>query len=330
MLPTSIEINDFIDKNLAVKLKTLNSQRKKTLLASFTGCVSILLVMGVMIGVNFATINSPNHTLILIGSIIAVFVFTMILAFYNRNNSVPDFESTFKEEIIQPLIHFINPEFRYKSDSHINHNEFLQSGFFENDSYNYTGNDQLIGKYNEVLFQFCDLYVTKTPTFKTKNESDYEVFSGNFFMAKFNKPFKSETYLVPNYSITENLMGSDLDTDSFMVSNSAMGEKVILEDPEFNKLFKVYSSDQIEARYILTPSFMERIKHIQRKTNGKLFVSFRKDLIFIANNNEFDYFEPDFYKNLDSKVAILEYYQEIKELLTIIDDLKLNIKIWKE
>lgn len=285
--------------------------------------------MSVTVGVNFITLNSPNHTQILISSFAGVFLLLMGYAFYVRKNSVADFESTFKEEIIKPLISFINKDFIYKPDSYISHNEFLKTGFFENQLYNYDGNDQLIGKHNDVLFQFCDLWVTKTPSIKTNNQSDYNVFCGNFFMAKFNKSFKFETYIIPTYSFRENLIGDDFDTQTFLVDNWCFGDKVQLEDPEFTKLFSVFSKDQIESRYILTPTLMERIKKVQEKTRGKLFISFRNDMIFIANNNGFDYFEPDFYKSINSKEAILEYYKEITDLLSIIDELQLNIKIWK-
>ncbi len=40
-------------------------------------------------------------------------------------------------------------------------------------------------------------------------------------------------------------------------------EKVTLEDVEFNEFFDVFSDSQIESRYLLTTSFMERIKTIQ-------------------------------------------------------------------
>lgn len=329
MLPTQQEVNQFIDRNFSNKLEKLNSQRKKSLASSFSGCVTIVLVMGVVMGVNFLTLGSPHHTQILIGSFAVVFVITMAYSIYARRNTVEDYEYLFKNEVIEPLIKFINKDFVYKPESHISHQEFLKSGFFVNDAYQYDGNDQLIGKYNDVLFQFCDLYVTKTPAIKTKNQSDYTVFYGNFFMAKFNKPFQSETYIIPNYSLKENVLGDDFDTGSFLADTWNFGDKVLLEDVEFNKMAKVYAHDQVEARYILTTSMMERIKKVQQKTKGKLFISFRNDLVFIANNNGFDYFEPNFYKSINSKEAILGYYNEIVDLLGIIDELKLNVKIWR-
>ena len=39
-------------------------------------------------------------------------------------------------------------------------------------------------------------------------------------------------------------------------------EQVILEDADFNECFDVYSDDQVEARYLITPSFIERFKNL--------------------------------------------------------------------
>ena len=65
-----------------------------------------------------------------------------------------------------------------------------------------------------------------------------------------NKNFSGQTIVVPKY----------------INYNARNNEEVILEDTNFRKLNNVYSTDQIEARYLLTPSFMERIKSI-----GKIF-----------------------------------------------------------
>ena len=37
-------------------------------------------------------------------------------------------------------------------------------------------------------------------------------------------------------------------------------QDVKLEDISFDKRFNVYTKDQVEARYLTTPTFMERLK----------------------------------------------------------------------
>lgn len=46
-------------------------------------------------------------------------------------------------------------------------------------------------------------------------------------------------------------------------------ERVRLVDPMFEKIFEVYSTDQVMSRYLLTPSFMERLLSLETAMKGK-------------------------------------------------------------
>lgn len=46
-------------------------------------------------------------------------------------------------------------------------------------------------------------------------------------------------------------------------------ERIGLVDPSFEKLFEVYGTDQVMARYLLTPSFMERLLDLEKLLSGK-------------------------------------------------------------
>jgi len=46
-------------------------------------------------------------------------------------------------------------------------------------------------------------------------------------------------------------------------------ERIGLVDPGFEKAFEVYGSDQVLARYMLTPSFMERLLALESSLQGK-------------------------------------------------------------
>ena len=73
-------------------------------------------------------------------------------------------------------------------------------------------------------------------------------------------------------------------------------QKVTLEDSEFNQMYDIYSDDQVEARYILTPTFMERLKNVREVIGGfdvhclienkyiTLFIETPNDFFEIGNN----------------------------------------------
>ncbi len=84
------------------------------------------------------------------------------------------------------------------------------------------------------------------------------VFRGQCLIAQFHKPFQGVTKVF-----------RDAGAFNFLAKLGKGYPRVKLEDPEFEKAFEVYGSDQIEARFILTPDFMERLLKLEKTFEGK-------------------------------------------------------------
>ena len=65
-----------------------------------------------------------------------------------------------------------------------------------------------------------------------------------------------------------------------------------LEDPAFEKLFAVYATDQVEARYLLSPSLMERLVASRQKLDAKVQAAFMDDHVILAIPDAYNRFEP--------------------------------------
>lgn len=107
--------------------------------------------------------------------------------------------------------------------------------------------DLIRGTYEGVALEMQELKLTRGSGKNKKN-----VFKGVIFIAEFNKKFAGRTYIKKDMGKFSNWLES--------LTNDL--EKVELEDPEFEEMFEVFSTNQIEARFILTTSFMERIKRL--------------------------------------------------------------------
>lgn len=105
-------------------------------------------------------------------------------------------------------------------------------------------------------------------------------------------------------------------------------ETIKLEDTDFNKKFTVQSSDQIEARYIMTPAFMERLKNIQTTFGTQnIKCSFFDDKIMFAISTDKDLFEiGDLHKPLENESQIHDFYNQIISIYEMIDYFKLAEK----
>ena len=103
---------------------------------------------------------------------------------------------------------------------------------------------------------------------------------------------------------------------------------VELENDELNKSFVVYSNDQIEARYILTPALMERIGVLNQRCSNTISLSFINANMYIAFPLAKNYFEPPIYKTLLKPNLLDEDLSVLSFMHDIVHELDLNTRIW--
>ena len=106
--------------------------------------------------------------------------------------------------------------------------------------------------------------------------------------------------------------------------------RVKLENPDFEKTFDVYSTDQIEARYLLSPSMMERLLALDREFNKNITISFRDSNILIAIPESRNHFEASIWKPMDDLSQLKNDFSMIHALVSIVEDLNLNTRIWSK
>ena len=143
-----------------------------------------------------------------------------------------------------------------------------------------------------------------------------EIFKGIIIHLEMNKNFSGQTIVLKDKGV-------------FNFLNKAPGlQKVTLEDYIFEKEFEVYSNDQLEARYLLTTAFMERILKIKNayKTN-KIQLSFFNNSLLIAVNTKKNMFEStSLFKKTTDRKMINQTFDQFISIMSIIELLKLHQK----
>ena len=105
-------------------------------------------------------------------------------------------------------------------------------------------------------------------------------------------------------------------------------QEINLESVDFSKMFKVYSTDQIEARYLLTTAFMERLMEISKKEYvDKLHVSFEQNSMNIFIESSKDWFEIPINKSLDNMLNLRQIVDEFIIIIKLANTLKLEQNI---
>jgi len=145
-------------------------------------------------------------------------------------------------------------------------------------------------------------------------------FRGMFAHAELKKKINGSVVVLPDH------LESHLDylAKNIQALKNVNGNKlVMLEDVEFERYFAVYASDEITARYVLTPAMMLRMSELKKKYN--------RDIMFSFNGNHF-YFAvamPEGFltlgnSSLTSGKALKDLYDNIKVAQDILNDLKLK------
>ena len=235
-----------------------------------------------------------------------------------------DYRSEFKKEVIAPLIKELDPKLNYSQNLHISKKLFVESQLFKRPD-KYTGNDFILGQVDSTKIQFSDIHAEEKYEDSNGKTHYSTIFQGLFIIADFNKTFHGRTVILPDtaQSVFGNVIGTWLQS-----KNISRDELVKMDNPLFEKEFVIYSTDQIETRYILSHTFMERILDFKKKINHNLYISFIDNNIHLAIDYGKDLFEPTMFKSLLNDEITKEYINTLVLAVSIVEELKLNEKLW--
>jgi hypothetical protein len=234
----------------------------------------------------------------------------------------------FKNQVVALIVKYIDPDLTYRPQSGISQERFLAGGIFRQRIDRYRCEDMVQGTVEKTRIEFSEVhaeYKTETRDSKGRRHTQWHtIFKGLYFIADFNKHFRGKTFVLPDTA--EKLLGRfGLALQSLDHSH---GELVKLEDPAFEKEFAVYGTDQVEARYILSPSLMHRLLEFKRKTGSTVYFSFRGGEVNIGISSDKNRFEPKIFSTvLDIELA-REFVADLQLALGIVEDLNLNTRIW--
>lgn len=104
--------------------------------------------------------------------------------------------------------------------------------------------------------------------------------------------------------------------------------KIRLEDVKFAKKFKVFSEDEVEARYLVTTAFMERFLNLTTSFGAKKAkCAFFSNKVMFAISTRKNLFEfGSLFKTLE-KPKNVTFFNELMSILDMIDYFKLDEKL---
>jgi hypothetical protein len=99
-----------------------------------------------------------------------------------------------------------------------------------------------------------------------KSRRTVTVFEGSILSIGFNRRFHSTTLIEPDGERRKFLIGAEKERATI---GEVELERIDLTDPRFEGRFTVWSNDQVEARYIVHPEYVERLVAIETAFAGQ-------------------------------------------------------------
>lgn len=213
----------------------------------------------------------------------------------------------------------------------IQQSEFISCGLFHSVT-EYSSFNLIRGKIGKTNFECAQVTAEEIREVRTNQGTRKEkllIFNGMFFAADFNKNFAGTTLIVPDY--VEGTLGRfGRSLQKLLVRSGYNGLKLAyMENPEFERAFAVYTSDQIEARYLLTPFIIQQLTELkQHLHNSDLHIAFRYGKIYIAWSTPGHWIKPPFLIQTLTREVLQETQERLLLPLQMVDYLKLNTRIW--
>lgn len=172
--------------------------------------------------------------------------------------------------------------------------------------------DRLDGTRNGVDFQFFETHLEerrRTTDSRGRTRTRWvTVFKGQCLRFEFHKAFQGRTLVLRDAGMLNLFRGV----------NGL--QQVKLESNVFEKAFQVFSDDQVEARFLLTPDLMQRLIDLEKVFHGgKLRCAFQDGELLIAVEGG-DLFEPgSLFTPLDNPDRVRELLDDFAAIFNLID-----------
>lgn len=247
--------------------------------------------------------------------IIAALIAGLLAYYWCVSSKSQELSAYYKKEVIAKVLQSFCEDAAFIPEQGIDENVFINSKLFISPD-RYHTEDLIKGRVGKTVFRCAEVHAEEKKTnVNSKGQTRtywVDIFKGFIFIADFHKDFQGQTTVVRNSLLKLNFSGS----------------RVKLENPEFEKIFDVYSTNQIEARYLLSPSMMEQLVALDRGLNKSIKISFRNSSILIAIPESKDHFEASIWKSISDLNQLKSDFSTIHKLVAIVDNLNLNTRIW--
>lgn len=278
------------EQKLMIDLTDYARKNKRSKIISgivFFVCTIIMIILKGYYEINILIFLEIVGAIILISTIIAIIMF-IIKSLVNKEDPNKYTLADYKNYVIGKAIEGEVQELVYEPHFGIPQSVYKDLNAIINGNMYHT-EDLITGKYHDVYFAQSDLVVEYKD-----DDSSMTYFKGRWIGFTYPKQFQGTVIIK--------------DKKFFYGAKRKKLSDIQLENPLFNEMFTVKSSDMHLAYYLLTPQIIERLMYLKQNAKGTIVACFKDGILHIFINNGQDSFEPNLRKiNLMSDIQKFKY-----------------------
>ena len=239
------------------------------------------------------------------------------------------FTNHFKETLFSLSLPSIQKSMNYQAQGGLSQQQFIQSKLFTYQRIDtFTSRDYFSNADKTFEGSYLDVKQVEETHSNGKSETKYsQLFKGYLFMTDFNKQTSGETYVFPDSARA--MFGENTAERINEIMHRPALKLALMEDPEFEKLFAVYSTDAVEARFILSPKLIERITELKQHFYQDIYISFLQNKIYLAISSPDDLFAPGVFTDMHNEANIEKFYDRLRWLITFPEQFDLSTRVWR-
>lgn len=277
----NIFFNEYTDK-IEEYYNLLKKKKKNTIIKIVIFAIFLILIF-IFGTIGLDLVIQNGYLFQILGSIIIIIIsfFSIIIKMHRELYKI-------NEKVIHDVIKYISKdeECIYSPNKRISAKNIQDMELFNFKTLKYNGKNAISANYNNNMMNFADMEVyyykdkiTEQVQYDSegrkytkiiKDKIKKTIFNGCYISATLNKKIADHIYLIPNN--LEDLVINSALNDYITYS----GNKLELENLEFSEKYRVYSDDEIQARYILSLKLMEQINKIDELFDGKKYIVFKE------------------------------------------------------
>lgn len=185
----------------------------------------------------------------------AILMIGGLVLFYYAYFPISALKGNIKGKVYPLIFKYFGDHFSYSPVSQLSARSLKSSDivpFFDEEK----NEDYIRGVYQGVKLELMESVLSKEIRAQRQGKTERrneEVFRGLFIVFNMHKSFSGKTVVRRDFGKVGN----------WLMDKTSSMQTVHLEDPVFENKFQVMSTDQVEARYLLTTSFMERLLAVE-------------------------------------------------------------------